>query len=248
MRIPSLFSQILDDPISAARFSGLLRQAATTSFVGREELEELSVQGLLTLVRSVMATRIVDEWEEDRIRDVADHISADISSDERLEADLGMAKILRELSQGKSPEIVALDGPMPVRMRRAETLIWIFNEVRLYRLADAADRLSGPPPVKASYYTLDEPSEPIPPPGVPAKRRRNVGDLILSNYNIHFVQAGGDQMRIPISRISGLSASADAVSVGYGAHGMVRTFRLDAPGFLVNAIALLVKQLRNRGD
>jgi hypothetical protein len=241
--IPGFFGRILDSGISAARFADLLREAADASFVGSGDLNDLCLEGVCGLVSDILEHRLVTEAEEQRIGEILRTLNPQLLHAPGLVALFAKNEILRSLSEGKVPDRVEVVGDLPVALRKTESVLWIFNQMKF---TSSGQRPIAPhempPPLTGSYYAHGA----FTARAAAAQRKGRAGNLVLTNYNVFFVSSPTEHRAFPISRIAGLRARIDAVEIGYPTK--IFTFSVADPWFLANALAFLSRRFRGNDD
>jgi hypothetical protein len=135
---------------------------------------------------------------------------------------------------------------MPFELRRAEKVLWIFNDAKM-SARTSTSAVGEIPPINGSYFCKDDFSERWTGPEAGADRSvaENRGDLVLTSYNLCFVSISGQHSRIPLSRITGIKTYANAVDVGYGSKPpRAWMCTIPDPWFFANAIAYRHRAIR----
>jgi hypothetical protein len=243
-QIPGLIERLLESPIPATRFSALLTEVATSCFLKPEELERLCVDGFSNLLASIFERRLPTETEEQRIRGIMQALDDDFPDRTGFAELMMKSEILRILDQAQVPNAIELGSALPVKLRRGETVLWIFNRVQSYE--DVAD---GNHPhgisIASGPYSYAKTTHFSAPATAAGKRGKGRGDLILTNYSMFFLPKSGKHQKIPISRITRLEPYSNAVYVGCGLEDLWSVYEVSDPWFLFNALLMLTKQMRS---
>jgi len=234
----------MDSPISAQRFRELLEAAAQVSFVRPDELKSLSVSGLNNMIDSILQERVPTSRELQRVMDITDELGVTFPEGLGLDEWLIRVGIVSELYEGKLSDRVVIVGPMPIELGQGEAVLWIFNQVRSYR-TPADEMKEGSPSNLASgidtHYFSPEMVEKNQAP-TDTLRQEAMGDLLLTNRNIYFLQNETSRIRLPISRITSLQPYAEGLHVTCKLDKpQSLIFLLDDAWFAANAIARLVQ-------
>ncbi len=245
--IPIFFNKVMDNPISAERFSELLQAAGKVSFVRPDELKTLCVDGLNNTVDSILRERSLTSSEVRRIVEFTEALGTSFPKGLGLDEKLTKIGIVSELYDGKLSDSIVIVGPMPIELGRGEAVLWVFNHVRSYQTL--ADNMTGDLPINLAipidtqyfspvlFETAQIPTEPL--------SEETTGDLLLTNRNIYFLLSEDSHIRIPISRITSLQPYAEGLHVGWKPReAQSRTFLLDDVWFAVNVIARLIQLAR----
>jgi hypothetical protein len=246
--IPRFFSQVIESPISIERFTELLRAAADTAYIRPSELRSLCVSGLEGVIDTILQQRPLSSAEVDRVTDLADALGGIFPDGLGLDEKLAKVRIISELNDGKIADNVSIAGPVPVEFGRGESILWVFNHVRAFRMAkndkggslkvNPTGSLDGsyvsPQMLEKFHVALENLDE------------EATGDVVLTNRNIFFLQNESTVTRIPIARILLLRVYAEGFHVACRpAADRSRMFLLDDTWFGANAVTLLV-QLAHR--
>ncbi len=244
-QIPGFFAKILEHPIAVDRFSALLQSAAEASFIDSIQLKSLAVEGLSRLMITILDHRLLTAAEVERVREVVSELSSLFADEPGLDETLTKIQILCELSNGIIPDQIAVDDPMPITLRRGETILWIFNEVRPCQKGLQED--NAPPSIavpsgSATYQGLSVFKKHLP----VGKERANdkIGDLLLTSHNLYFLSMTGRSIRIPIARISEIHPYINGVRIHYRPAPRSWVGAVADPWFLTNALTLLVQRAR----
>jgi hypothetical protein len=245
--VPVFFNKVMDNPISAERFSELLQAAAKASFLRQDELKTLCLSGINGIVDSILQKRVVTPSELRRLVEITDSLGAGFSGGLGIDEKLIKLGVLSDLYDGKLSENVVIVGPMPIKLGQGEAFLWIFNDVRSFRtsvktmkaelpinLANPADaHYFSPQMIKEAQVRTEKLSE------------ETKGDLVLTNRNIYFLQSETSQIRVPISRITSLKPYAAGLQVGWKPREpQSRAFLLDDSWFAANVIMRLIQLVR----
>jgi len=242
--IPGFFEQILEYPIEVPRFRELLQEAAKASFVGPEILRSLAVEGMSRLMVSVLARRLPSAGEVQRIRDVVQALTPELGDTSGFEESMAKIEILRELYDGRIEEWVEVQSELPMELRRGETVIWIFNQVKSIQ---AQSTEFNPPAIAlpandVSYVGLNEFSRELADTEQPAGD--SVGDVALTNLSLYFISLSGKITKVPIGRMSSIIPYVTGITIAYGGKARSCSFGLSDPWFMANAIVALSRHAR----
>lgn len=236
--MPTFFAKYLDSQVPAERFSELLRGAAQAAFVPREELASLSVAEIGKTIDVLLAQGAPHLPEIQRISELTDELGHGVAEDSGLNDKLARAVVLAELHEGRVPDAVTVSGPLPFRLARNESVLWIFNRVQSYpqplRVSDEqglnalvgqTDTAFGPSQILNGALPAMEPDE------------KSEGDLVVTNRNLYLLLSEEAHERIPLSRVSAVQPSENGILVaGTPAEKFSRVFLLDDPGFAFQLI------------
>jgi hypothetical protein len=246
--IPNFFTKVLDSPIPAERFSLLLRDAAQAAFIDDQQLGALCIAGTSELIATVLEQRLPTPAEEQRILEILSAIDPRLAADPGLEEIFAKIQILRELGDGKTPDLVEVGGTMPVKLRRGEPVLWIFNDAKAFRKPAGKEPAYGHDVHAAdrTYLGLARFHRNLRAPRRFADDR--IGDMMLTNFNLYFFPRSGKMMRIPVARILWVEPYANGVNVHYGPQDRSWAYLVPDPWFLTNALALLTWSVRRDGS
>lgn len=244
--VPGFFAKFLESDLPVGRFQQLLQSAAKASFVKQDEMKALFATGISQMVNAILIERLPTKSEATRILELADALQSYLSDDVRPYESFVKIDILRELQEGKIPDLVTVAGPMPIALRQAETVIWIFNYVTAYQRGDNVGTQDNGIELaldKVAYYGPNAFNN------VPAPRDtlhgESSGDLVVTNRNIYFITREGQSTRLPIARITALRAYADGIHIACEpALERTLTFILNDSWFAANLVLRLVQFVR----
>src|SRR4051812_29575656 len=95
--IPELFTKALHSSLPAERFGELLKQAAGASYIKPRDLGPLCVQGISSMIDSILEKRLPTPAEEERITEIKDALGSGITDVTKLNEKLIKVTMLREL-------------------------------------------------------------------------------------------------------------------------------------------------------
>src|SRR5215208_5689697 len=194
--IPELFTKALHSSLPAERFGELLKQAAGASFIKPRDLGPLCVQGISSMIDSVLEDRLLTPAEDERITEIKDALAPALVDVTTLNEKLIKISILRELGAGELPDRVTVAGPMPIELHAHERVIWIFNHVVSFRRRTpvAPPRSGGIafPATETDMYCGLRAflNDPIP---MDDLLEEAIGDLVVTNRNVHFIFGAGQR-------------------------------------------------------
>jgi hypothetical protein len=244
--VPEFFSKFLQSDLSVGRFQQLLQSAAKASFVKPDEMKTLAAAGISRMIKSVLEERLPTKSETKRILELAGALQPYLSDDARPDDLLAKIDILRDLHEGKIPDMVTVAGPMPIELPQTETVIWIFNNVTAYRIDDDANtREPGIELVldKVAYYGLKTFNN-VQVPRDKLHKESN-GDIVVTNRNLYFLISEVKSRRLPIARATALRAYADGIYIACEPTlERTRTFTLNDSWFAANLVLRLAQRFR----
>ena len=247
--IPMFFSKILTNPMPAKKFASLLINVCETSHIAPNALKAMSVAGLGAIVDQLLRQRLLSADEEQRIVELKIQLKIDDHDFSVVEDKLVKSAILRDVASGTNSNLTEIAGPMPIDLRPDEIVAWIFNRVKCFRSRPSDRNASTTQQVSQLEINARQtnnwyfPSASLNIIFVPkdAALKEGSGDLVITNYNIHFLTEG--KLRtMPISKISSLNSYADGIEIKRtGTENEGRSFVLDDPWFALNLITILIR-------
>jgi hypothetical protein len=119
---------------SAPQIKAAIDEIAKTSFLQEEELAAASVKGWQTAVTKALEDDVLSIDEELSLANVKEQLGLD---EQKLDSDgsylkLVKAAVIRDLLEGKIPQRVKIDGPVPFNLLKNEQIIWLFKGVKYY--------------------------------------------------------------------------------------------------------------------
>jgi hypothetical protein len=187
-------------------------------------------------VGEVLRERLFTAAEDRRVSELRDAFGLALADTVVLDDLLLKVAILRDLDANSVPDRIDVAGEMPVKLRPGESVLWIFNQVAVFKPPLQADDEAQETERMTQYYPLDT-------AGLPAAERETsdgTGDLLVTTTALHFV-SGRSTRRIPALRIAGLQAHRDGIRIAYRAARLQnRLFVLDDVWFAANLIARIV--------
>jgi hypothetical protein len=247
--IPAFFEKLLHSHLPAERFEQLLREVAATFHVRPQQLQALSVAGINAMMAAATHDHLLTLEEEERILEIAEALKLPIGEIDGLEDKLVKIDILRELDDGQIPDRITVAGPMPIELEAGETIIWIFNRVKIFRSQKSSatkERAGGAPP-KLLLPRSDMPDY-LSPAGfgeqaAPTKKvpQIGIGDLVVTSRNI-FILFEHQEIKLPLAKIGGFQIYADGLQLARR-QGDERptTLLLDDPWFAANLLLRLAR-------
>lgn len=235
-RIPDFFPRFFSSQLPADRFCQLLQDGAVASYIDRAELAEAAERGIIAAIDSILADRFLTESESARFLETAEALANILPEDSKINERVTKANLLAQLAEGIVPDLVQVEGDLPLELGEGETVVWIFNDVTAYRSADgrSAGGLSIPLNIKelippGAFSELPESSD----VGGGA-----TGDFVVTNRTLFFVGDVNPIRRLPFARISRLRAFADGLQITCDfKEPWVRTVAFDDNWFATNLVA-----------
>src|SRR6185437_16407330 len=129
--IPAFFEKLLQSLLPADRFEQLLKEVAATFHIPPDRLRSLSIDGINAMVDSAVSQGLPTFKDEDRILEIATTLGLSAEDIPGLTDRLVKIGILRDLDEGLAPDRVTVVGPMPFELEAGESIIWIFNGVKV---------------------------------------------------------------------------------------------------------------------
>ena len=246
--IPGFFPKFFESELPVDRFCELLHAAAEASFVKPDELKTLAAAGISKIVRTLLKRRLPTNQDIERILKITEGLGGILADDPVLQELFAKANILSQLHDGNIPDLVTIVGPMPLELRRGESVIWIFNHVTSYQESTTAgiddnptsfDLLLG----KADYYGLGHFKEASLPRDT--LREESTGDLVVTNRNLYMLTSETESRRIPLARVTAMRAYAEGVFIACEpSEERTRAFALNDSWFAANLFVRLVRLVR----
>jgi hypothetical protein len=243
--IPAFFEKALNSSLAGDRFDELLRNAAAASYIAPAQLRSLAISGIAAMTESTLADHLLTEAEEERIIEIADAVGLTLDAIPKADDKLIKANVLRELDAGRIPDRVTVVGDLPVELAADESVVWIFNQTKIYRSGRSKRReparLPSTSPIAhlPLYYSatmLDADG------GNPARLvEEAVGDLVVTTNQLLTVWRER-QRSIPYAKIVGFRARRDGFLIARGgSQDSVVLFAVDDPWFAANLVARLLR-------
>jgi hypothetical protein len=244
-RIPDFLPKFLKSDLPPDRFCQLLQEGARASFITKSELSNAISRGILDAIASACGERILNAEELERFSNVADALTPLLSGNKEAEEKLLKVDVLMQLSEKRVPDVVKIEGDMPIDLRGGERVVWIFNNVALYR--DQVDEVA-PEQLPGVLISLDR-SDYVRPSALMRMncdklRKEARGDLVTTNQSLFFVQAADQMTRLSFARISSLRAFSDHLEIISSA-GKRRVFTVEDAWFAANLWAGLIRLIRS---
>lgn len=245
-QIPILTARLLQSPSSATHFAALLTEVATSCFLEPEETERLCIDGFSDMLASILEHRLPSEVEEKRILGIMQALGHDFADRTGFAELLLKCQILRTLDQAQVPNAIKTASPLPVKLRRGETVLWIFNHVRSYHNVAGGNQPHGVSTTSIPYSYAGTARFSASIPNIDKSRGSGIGDLILTNYSVFFVRRSGEHQRFAISRIKRLEPYSSAIFIRHGQQEAVwSAYEVSDSWFLFNALLMLIRQIRS---
>jgi hypothetical protein len=244
-RIPDFLPKFLDSDLPADRFCELLQEGAKASFIDKTELSQAVARGISNAIDRALDDRLLDDQELERFAGVADVLAPVLSDDNTVSEKLGKVEVLRQLAEARIPDLVDVAGDMPINLHPGETVVWIFNDVPLYR-----DRSEEPAPDQTTAVPVAfDRADYLRPSALngakfPRRRLREEarGDLVTTNRNLFYVRSIDQVTRLSFMKVTGLRAFSDGLEITSGA-GQRRVFVIGDVWFAANLLAGLLRQM-----
>lgn len=249
--IAEFLPKFFESRLHVDRFRQIIEDAAKSAFIKPEELKSLFVAALEKMINGTLEQQLLSNEQIQRITETIDALASIIPDDAYPHETIAKVNILRELTDGNVPELVAVAGPMPIELRPGETVIWIFNYVTTYQEAETGAGTDAPQPGielpldGANYFGLNAfKNVPVPRDTL---QRQTQGDLVVTNRRLYFLIDEAQYERIPLGRLVSLRAYADGVQINCGpVPEYARIFVLDDAWFAANLLVCLSNYVRKR--
>ncbi len=240
--IPRFLLQAIDSDIAPDRFGELLQAVAKDSYISTEDLHALCASGVSEAIARVTRERPLSNTEIQRLTALNDTLAnlfpgRDLGQDEQIIK----AGIVCDVRNGIIPDCVSITGPVPLKFARDETVLWVFNYVYAVRipptsiaeLTDGArangDRYFSPEILSQSHFPENLLNDQI------------VGDVVVTNRHLFFLQGKGLPLKIPLARVDRLRAYAEGLHLQFESSGKRPSFfGLSDPWFATNVIGALI--------
>ena len=237
--IPAFFEKLLQSLLPADRFKELLREVAATFHIPPDQLRSLSIDGIRAMVDSAVTQRLPTITDEDRILEIATTLGLSAEDISGLTEKLVKIGILRDLDEGAAPDRVTVVGPMPFELEADESIIWIFNGVKVLRGSKAKN-------ASPAMNRHDMPDY-LPPASVgqdsarfPESAEIGSGDLMITNRHV-FIVSDDRHRQIPFSRLAHVATFSDGFQLARSADERPLTFLVDDPWFAANLVIRLMR-------
>lgn len=213
--IPQLFAKFLQSTLEASRFREKLNQIAETSYIGENELHELSVEGFSKLVSLALDDHVLTNEEERRVELLRREFS--FGDNEIIQPLRNIIKLgtLRDLDEGTMPKRLRFEDGLPINLQKDESVIWAFGNVGLSQIKTKTSYVGGSHGVslrimKGVYYRVGASrGERI---QTEHLLKQDAGALFISSKHIYF--AGGTKsFRIPYAKIVAIKLYNDGLQV-----------------------------------
>ena len=246
--IPGFFPRFFESDLPVDRFCKLLHAAADASFIKPTTLRNLAAAGMSKIVRRILKYRLPTNADIARIVKIAEGLGDVLSDAPFLQELSAKADILAQLGDGNIPELITVVGPIPIELRRGESIIWIFNHVTSYLnftpIDIAADSAGFDLALnKVVYYGTGKFKGAALPRG--KLREEGFGDLVVTNRNLYMLTSATESKRIPLARINSMRAYAEGVFIACDpAAERTRAFALSDSWFAANLLVRMVQLVR----
>jgi hypothetical protein len=233
----------MDSNIGAKRFADLLLAAAQDTYIKKNELSALCVIGIERAIEHTLKVRLLSTDELDRIGDLIDALKDFLDDEVALDERLIKLRTLTELENRKIPSYVSIDGANPLTFEPDESVLWIFNNAY-------AGRLAG---IKISDTEDDAATADYLPPdairknriGVDVLANETMGDLVITDQNVYFLQSEEQILKIAISQIASTRVYVDGIYVTCKPPDRrKRAFRVNDHWFAANLLGNLMRFVR----
>lgn len=214
-KIPDFVAEYLEATISEDRFRSLLNEFAAAYFVSADELRQQIVVGLNTAVDEALSDRLLSDEEDARLRGLCGIFDFGPSDLGRAGYRLTQARILRELEQGRVPQMVQVDAPLQLNLARDETIVWAAKDVTYMKTRTRTTYVGGSQGVSirlmkgVSYRLGSMKGEKV---QTQYLSTEGIGSLIITPLAIYFL-AGAAAAKIPLRKIMTLQPYADGLQI-----------------------------------
>lgn len=190
---------------------------ARESFVDENKLRDIMVKAWEEEVECYLEDGCLEEEEEKKLTAFVEHFGFNQQALDRRGwyTRLVEAAVLREVMEGKVPQRISTDVPLPFNFQKKESLVWVFKGVKYYEEKTKRQYVGGSQGVsiriaRGVYYRIGGFK------GYPVETQEMVhvdtGILALTDKHIYF---GGERksFRIPYSKIVSFRPYRDGIGV-----------------------------------
>jgi hypothetical protein len=247
------------------KFRALADEVAAKAFIRGEEFKTVCAGGLRAMVEAATSGGQLAPDDTAHITTLAQTFDIDLHRLPNAGSRLAKASVLRELTEGRLPTGIEVEGPVLLNFECNEVVIWVFNNVACYSLtrgdnaathsqqvghAGVTMRINGAeafagnadaasPAKDASKKKSWRRSETASAEATQGLTLEGTGDLVLTSKHLSFL-SDAIAIRIPLRQIVALVPHADGLRVlREEASGRPQTFVVDDPSFAATAITLL---------
>jgi hypothetical protein len=226
-------------------FPSLITTLATNCFLSPEEIRQAHIKGFIDAVDKSLEDGIITEEEEHSLGFYKEQFS--LTQDELGDSFYRLAKavIIRDVLEGKIPNRLNLQQPLPINLQKNETPVWIFNNSVYYEPRTKTIRYVGVSQgvsikvMKGVYYRVGGFT------GNPVQKQEYVhserGSIVVTNKMIYFY---GQTMkfRIPYRKILTFTPYSDGIGIQQDSpSAKPQTFVTGDGWFIYNLVTNLAK-------
>lgn len=214
--VSSISSMIASSLTSNVEREEILK-IASDSFINETELKDIILTAWDKALDNALLDEVITKDEESRLVDILFKFGFNIEELSSKPSYLKLIKILvlRDILEGKIPNRLKIDGPLPFNLLKDETVIWIFNNVNYYQTRTYRHYVGGSQGasvrvMKGVYYRVGGFR------GYPIEETKltlvDQGILCITNKNIYF---GGKikSFRIPYNKIVSFTPYSDGIGI-----------------------------------
>ncbi len=219
---------------------------ARDAFISPAGLQSVLVDAWEQTVRETLANHLLSREEEDLLSNYKNFFGLDQDDLDKngVHSVLVKAAVLREITEGKIPDRLAISGNLPSNFQKDETLVWLFREVKYYEprlkfIHPPSYQGAGIDIAKGVYYPVGGfKGRSI---GLIQNVRKDSGFLGISNKNLYF-SGKSQSLRLEFSRIGTFSAYEDGIAIRLAApNARTQIFKTGDGWFTYNLLMSLAK-------
>jgi hypothetical protein len=140
-----LSSQVALNPAASDDLMGELGRLQQSSYVDPDGVRRALIEGWQGAVERCLDDHLISEAEQESLSQYQERYALDREELDRNGAytHLVQGTIIRELTEGKIPDRVKIDGTLPFNFQKSEQLVWVFQRVPYYELRTRRQRVGG---------------------------------------------------------------------------------------------------------
>jgi hypothetical protein len=223
-----------------------LQKLAQNGYMSEDKVREGMIEGWEEAVLHFLEDGNLDSEEEATLTSYAEHFgfAQDDLDKKGIYTRLVKGAVLNDIMQGKIPQRIHTDTPLPFNFQKHESLVWVFPNVKYYEMKTHREYVGGSSGAsiriaKGVYYRIGAFK------GHPVETEENVyidsGMLAVTTKNIYFYSSK-KTFKVPFSKIVSFTPYADGIGIQRdAASAKPRVFVTGDGWFTYNLVTNLAK-------